>query len=361
MDLMPTPEQDAIRDSVRAFLDKELPMARVRALMDAPADAYDDLWRGAAGLGFFSIGLPEARGGAGYTITEEMVLFEELGRTLAPGPWLGSVLAAHALADLEGGERGALERIVAGELRAALCMDAWGGPLSLRGGRVSGTRSTVLGAGLADAFLIVDDVGVLFVPKHDGVTVAALPSLDATNRVGTVAFRDAPCTVLTGDGRANTGLRRAATVLACADAVGGTARTVELSVEYAKVRHQFGKPIGSFQAVKHRCADMAVRAEVARSATIYATVSVRDDAPDADFQAAVAKVLAANAYLQNSADNVQNHGGMGFTWECDAHLYVKRARAFDATLGSRRAQLDALVAQFRSGAGLDPQSNPASS
>jgi alkylation response protein AidB-like acyl-CoA dehydrogenase len=144
-------------------------------------------------------------------------------------------------------------------------------------------------------------------------------------------------------------MRRAATVLACAEAVGGIARTVEMSVEYAKVRHQFGKPIGSFQAVKHRCADMAVRAEVARSATTYATVSVRDGAADAAFQVAVAKVLAANAYLQNTADNVQNHGGMGFTWECDAHLYVKRARAFDATVGSRRSQLDALVGQFRRG------------
>jgi alkylation response protein AidB-like acyl-CoA dehydrogenase len=347
MDLMPTPEQDAIRDSVRAFLEAELPMARVRALMGAPASAYDDLWRAAAALGFFALGLPEARGGAGYSLTEEMVLFEELGRTLAPGPWLGTVLAAHALADAGDRARAPLARLLAGELRAAACIDAWGGPLAVRGDRVSGTRSTVLGAGLAGAFVVVDDAGVLFVTADEGVAVAPVASLDATNPVGTVTFRDAPCIVLTGDRAAVTALRRAATVLACADAVGGIARTLEMSVEYAKVRHQFGKPIGSFQAVKHRCADMAVRAEVARSATIYATVSARGAVADADFQVAVAKVLCANAYLQNAADNVQNHGGMGFTWECDAHLYVKRARAFDATLGSRHAQLDALVARFR--------------
>jgi alkylation response protein AidB-like acyl-CoA dehydrogenase len=347
MDLMPTPEQDAIRDAVRAFLDAELPMSRVRALMGAPADAYAELWRGAAGLGFFALGLPESRGGAGYALSEEMVLFEELGRTLAPGPWLGTVLAAHALAEAGDGARAPLERLAAGELRAAACIDAWGGPLTVRGERLSGTRDTVLGAGLADAFLIVDAAGVLFVPADGAVDVAAVPSLDATNPVGTVSFRDAPCTVLSRDRGAVERMRRAATVLACADAVGGTARTVEMSVEYAKVRQQFGKPIGSFQAVKHRCADMAVRAEVARSATTYATVSVRDGAADADFQVAVAKVLCANAYLSNAADNVQNHGGMGFTWECDAHLYVKRSRAFDATLGSRHAQLDALVAQFR--------------
>jgi len=345
MDLMPSPEQDAIRDSVRAFLDKELPMPRVRALMDAPEAAYADLWRDAAALGFFALGLPEGVGGAGYAITEEMVLFEELGRTLAPGPWLGTVLAAHALADA--GARAPLERIIAGSLRAAVCIDAWGGALILRNDRISGVRRSVLGAGLADAFLIVDDVGVLFVANDGAVKVDAVPSLDATNPVGTVTLREASCTVLSRDRAAAAGLRRTATVLACADAVGGTARTVDMSVEYAKVRHQFGKPIGSFQAVKHRCADMAVRAEVARSATIYATVSVRDAAADVDFQVAVAKVLCANAYLHNAADNVQNHGGMGFTWECDAHLYVKRARAFDTTLGSRPAQLDALVAQFR--------------
>src|SRR5215468_7416487 len=344
MDLMPTAEQDAIRESVRAFLDKELPMSRVRALMGAPADAYSDLWRGAASLGFFGLGLPERRGGAGYSLTEEMVLCEELGRTVAPGPWLGTILAAHALAEA-GNDGSALGQLLAGELRAAACIDPWGGALRVEGERVTGTRNSVLGAGLADGFLVVDDAAVLFVPAHRAVSVAAVPSLDATNPVGSVTFRDAPCRILSRDRDAAARLRRAAIVLSCADAVGGTARTVEMSVEYAKVRQQFGKPIGSFQAVKHRCADMAVRAEVARSATIYATVAVRDGG-DAQFHASVAKVLCGNAYIQNAADNVQNHGGMGFTWECDAHLYVKRARGFDLTLGPRAVHLDAVVRRF---------------
>lgn len=331
MDLMPTPEQDAIRDSVRAFLDAELPMTRVRALCGAGGDAYAPIWRAAAELGFF----------ADYALTEQLVLFEELGRALAPGPWLGSVLAAQAFA---GATDAAAAAVFGGDTRVALCLDPVGGSLQVRGTRVSGTRAAVLGAGLADAFLVVDDAGVLFVPRDGGVRVEASPSLDATNPAGTVAFADAAATRLAVDPAR---LRRAAVVLACAEAVGGIARTVEMSVEYAKVRHQFGKPIGSFQAVKHRCADMAVRAEVARSATTYAAVSVRDDAADAEFQVAVAKVLCADAYLQNAADNVQNHGGMGFTWECDAHLFVKRSRTFDATIGPRRTQLDALVAQFR--------------
>jgi alkylation response protein AidB-like acyl-CoA dehydrogenase len=331
MDLMPTPDQDAIRDSVRAFLDAELPMSRVRALCGAGGDAYAALWHAAAELGLF----------ADYALTEQMVVFEELGRALAPGPWLGSVLAAPALA---AAAHPAAAAVAAGEMRVALCVDPWGGPLTLRGEHLTGTRTAVLGAGLADAFLVVDDAGALFVPRDAGVAVEAVPSLDATNPVGRVTFREAAAQRLPGDAAT---LRHAAIVLACAEAVGGIARTVEMSVEYAKVRQQFGKPIGSFQAVKHRCADMAVRAEVARSATTYAAVSVRDGAGDADFQVSVAKVLCANAYLQNAADNVQNHGGMGFTWECDAHLFVKRSRAFDATVGPRRARLDALVAQFR--------------
>src|SRR5512143_303319 len=154
MDLMPTAEQDAIRDSVRNFLEAELPMSRVRALLSAPAAAYAELWRGAAALGFFALGLPEALGGAGYALTEEMVLFEELGRALAPGPWLGTVLAAHALARGGAEARKPLAAVVAGELRAAVCIDPWGGPLTIRGDRVSGTRRNVLGAGLAEAFLV---------------------------------------------------------------------------------------------------------------------------------------------------------------------------------------------------------------
>ena len=331
MDLMPTADQDAIRDSVRSFLDAELPMSRVRALCGAAGDAYAPLWGAAAELGLF----------ADYALTEQMVLFEELGRALAPVPWLGSVLAASALA---AAGHASATAVSAGETRVALCLDPLGGALALRGDRLSGSRRAVLGAGLADAFLVVDDAGVLFVPLESGVTVDASASLDATNPVGTVTFKDAAVARLSADPAY---LRRAAIVLACAEAVGGIARTVELSVEYAKVRKQFDKPIGSFQAVKHRCADMAVRAEVSRSATTYTAVSVRDGAADADFQVAVAKVLCANAYLQNAADNVQNHGGMGFTWECDAHLFVKRSRAFDSTIGPRRAQMDALVAQFR--------------
>jgi alkylation response protein AidB-like acyl-CoA dehydrogenase len=350
MDLMPTTDQEAIAASVRAFLEGELPMDRVRRIGEADAAEYDPLWRAAGELGFFGLGLPAERGGAGYALSEEMVLLEELGRALAPGPWLGSLIAAHAL-------RGAADpalvdlcrRVLAGEARVAI-VDGLDRPwaAAVSDGKVSGEQPFVADAAVVDAFLVLDPSGALVVaPGAGGVMVHRRSSMDPTRPVGHVCFADTPCTVLAGGAATAQALRREATALACAEAVGGIQRTVELSVAYAKVRTQFDRPIGSFQAVKHRCADMAVRAESARSATIYAVVSVRDGAPDADFQVAVAKILCANAYLQNAADNVQNHGGMGFTWECDAHLFVKRARSFEVAFGSRTRQLDALVASFR--------------
>jgi len=349
MDLMLSADQEAIQQTVRSFLEAELPMARVRALAGAGPEAWDPIWRAAGELGFFGLGVSDERGGAGYAITEEMVLFEELGRALAPGPWLGSVLAAHALAPQTGAELSAArQRVLAGELRVALVERPGASPLHLAEKRVSGERANVADAFGAGALLILDDAGIVFVPCQPGaVTIEARPSMDPIRPIAHLALRDAPCVVLAQDRETVAAVRREATVLACAEAVGGIQRTVEMSVDYAKVRQQFGKPIGSFQAVKHRCADMAVRAEAARSAMTYAAVSVRDGATDAAFQAAVAKILCANAYLQNAADNVQNHGGMGFTWECDAHLHVRRARSFDLTLGSRHQQLDFIVEHFR--------------
>jgi alkylation response protein AidB-like acyl-CoA dehydrogenase len=371
MDLMQTPEQDAIQQTVRSFLERELPMSRVREIGERGSSAgLAGVWRAAGDLGFFGLGVAESQGGAGYSLTEEMILFEELGRSLAPGPWLGTVIAAHALARSGGGEmEQALGRVLRGELLVGLIerevvsstahpeivegcdlvlRQAQDERNAVRHGTLRGKCETVPDAAGANAFLVLDDARALLVPCDSGaVTVDPRESTDPTRPVARVSFLDAPCLTLAGDPAAVQALRREATALACAEAVGGITRTVEMSVEYAKVRQQFGRPIGSFQAVKHRCADMAVRAEMARSATIYATVAVRDGTDDLDFQTAVAKLLCANAYIDNAADNVQNHGGMGFTWECDAHLYVKRARSFDQTLGSRRLQLDALVRQFR--------------
>jgi len=346
MDLMPSSDQEQIGASVRAFLGAELPMEKVRALADDPA-GIAPTWAAAGELGFFGLGLPVERDGAGYGLAEEMVLFEELGRALAPGPWLGTVIAGHALVGEDDARlRAALGEIVGGRLRVAL-VEGLDRPLAeaLREGKLDGRRAPVADASAAQAFLVVDEGGAAFVAAGaPGVAIDPRASMDPTRPVARLAFAGTPAVRLAADPRR---LLLEATVLSCAEAVGGIQRTVEASVEYAKVRTQFDKPIGSFQAVKHRCADMAARAEAARSATAYATIALRDGAPDAAFQASVAKVLCAQAYVANSADNVQNHGGMGFTWECDAHLFVKRSRSFETALGSRFAHLDRIIEGFR--------------
>ncbi len=353
MDLMPNAEQEAVSASVRDFLKAEMPMEQVRALCGegrpdaATVSSLQNFWADAARVGFFGLGVPEKAGGAGYDLTGEMVLFEELGRALAPGPWLGSVLATWALAQAGTSPEMVARRdaALAGRLRVAL-VEACGDDCLLADneGRLEGEAAMVPDGPLANAFLVLDQSGAFLIDADaDGVKIEPRPSFDITRPIARVSFRRASGLRLMPS---SAELRRRAVVLACAEAVGGVQRTVEMSVDYVRVREQFGRPIGSFQAVKHRCADMAVQAEIARAATIYATIAVRDQAPDCDFHVAVAKALCGSAFIQTSADNVQNHGGIGFTWECDAHLFVKRSRSFEIALGSARHHLDALESHF---------------
>jgi len=346
MDLMQSEDQDAIQETVRSFLSDRLPLDRTRVLAaqfttTEGAGEPAAIWRDAGSLGFFGLGLPQERGGAGFSVTEEMILLQEIGRVLAPGPWLGSVVAAGIAADE--GERAA---IVAGERPCALVAVASGDRFEVSGTEASGSLARVADAGFAQALLVRAGDGWYYVRRGDDWRVEAGRSLDPMRPLASLSFAGAECSEV-ASGAAAERLDDRVTALSCAEAIGGIESTVNMSVEYCKVRTQFGKPIGSFQAVKHRCADMAVRAEVARSATIYAVVSLRDAAADAAHHVAVAKLMCGDAYLKNGADNIQNHGGMGFTWECDAHLYMKRAHSFDLTFGARPAQLDTLVREMR--------------
>ncbi len=339
MDLTLSADQEAVRDAIRQMLAERVPLTHVRTLagqVDAAA------WQEAGALGWFGLGLPEAAGGAGYGLPEEMLLFIELGRGLAPGPWLGTVLAAHALAGAAGLDD-VHAAVLAGTRRVAVVDDAdnaLGG-----GGRLMGSVPGIADAGSAQGLLVLGQHAVRYVAADTrGLTITPGAGIDSTRYLAEVAFASVPVEVVSNDaGR----LRDMATVLVAAEAVGIAERTLELSVAYAKVRQQFGKPIGSFQAIKHRCADMAVRAEVARSAVTYAAVAVRDREPDAACHVHGAKVLAVDAALKNATDNVQNHGGMGYTWEGDAHLYLKRAWLAEHAFGPRTAHLDALAAPWR--------------
>jgi alkylation response protein AidB-like acyl-CoA dehydrogenase len=342
MDLTLGPEQEAVRAAIRGMLADRQPTARVRQVMIADPPVDEVVWREAAALGWFGLALPEATGGAGYDLPEAMLLFQELGRGVIPGPWLGTVLAARALAARPAGHP-ALRGILAGRRRVAVVDDP--DDRLAKGARLEGEAQAVLDAGSTDALLVLGrETSRLVECDARGVGIDAGPSVDPTRRIGTVTFTGVDAAPELGDARR---WRLEGTVLAAAESLGVAERTVEMSVEYGKVRQQFGKPIGTFQAIKHRCADMAVRAEVARSSVTYAAVALAEGEPGVARHVAMAKALASDAALTNATDNIQNHGGMGYTWESDAHLYLKRARLLEHCFGTRTAHLDALAAPWR--------------
>jgi alkylation response protein AidB-like acyl-CoA dehydrogenase len=340
MDLTLGPEQEAVRDAIRGVLADRQPTARVRQVMVADPPVDDALWMEAAELGWFGLSLPEDAGGAGYGLAEAMLLFQEIGRGVVPGPWLGTVLAARALTATSDDRLAAL---LAGRLRVVAIDDPADRLGS--GARLDGAAAAVVDVSCADAFLVLGGTAVRLVERDcSGVAVASAPSIDPTRRIGTVTFAAVESVLLGSDAQRR---RLEAATLTAAEALGVAERSVELSVDYAKVRRQFGKPIGTFQAIKHRCADMAVRAEVARAMVTYAAVALAEGEPDVTRHVAMAKTLAGGAAIANATDNIQNHGGMGYTWESDAHLYLKRARLLEHCFGTRTAHLDALAAPWR--------------
>lgn len=339
MDLMLSGDQEAVRDAIRAVLRERADSALLRAAMDTESGIDESLWRTAAELGWLGLAAPESVGGAGYGLAEAMLLFVELGRSLAPGPWLGAVVAVRGLA---GTDDTAVAEIIAGTRRVVLVDDP---DDSLGHDRLRGVVEQVLDVQLADDALVLGRRAVRRVAlAGTGVRCEATHCMDPTRRLGRIVFEDARGSEHAADAD---DLRRVGAVLSAAEAAGIAERTQEMSVDYAKVREQFGRPIGTFQAIKHRCADMAVRAEVARSAVTYAAVALEEHTADAPLHAHIAKTLATDAAIQNATDNIQNHGGMGYTWESDAHLYLKRARMLEHVFGTRTAHLDAIAAPWR--------------
>jgi len=342
MDLTLGPEQEAVRDAIRGVLADRQSPARVRQVMTQEPAVDEALWREAASLGWFGLALPEDADGAGYGVVEAALLFQEIGRGVIPGPWLGTVLAARALA-ASPGARDRLRDVLDGTLRLAVVDDP--DDRLVRGAGLEGEAHTVLDAGAAHAFLVLGhEAARLIAADAPGVRVHSTPSMDPTRRIGTVTFAGDGGMALAGNAQR---WRLEGATLTAAEALGVAERTLEQSVEYAKVRRQFGKPIGTFQAIKHRCADMAVRAEVARAMVTYAAVALDEGEEGVARHVAMAKALAGSAALANATDNIQNHGGMGYTWDSDAHLYLKRARLLEHCFGTRTAHLDALAAPWR--------------
>lgn len=320
-------------------------MERVRAALGSPEGWARDMWRAfAVELGFSGLAIPEAHGGAGLGVRELALVAEELGATLAPIPWFETaVLSTTLLTACHAGA--ALERIARADCVATL---AWRGAsgrpddygLELRDGRVRGTAHYVPFGHAADLLLVAarDSAGLalaLVEAKAAGVAIERNTSFDLTRPYARVTFSDAPAVIMARDAKAvlERSFAIAATVLA-SEQVGAMARVLEETVAYAKQRVQFGRVIGSFQAMKHRMADMKLELEAARSAADWALAAIEADAPDYLTACSGARAACSEAFLRIASDGVQLLGGIGFTWEHAAHFYFKRARASSTLLNS---------------------------
>ncbi|MGA3044089.1 MAG: acyl-CoA dehydrogenase family protein [Bryobacteraceae bacterium] len=353
-----TETQQVLKNSAREFFSAECPIAEVRRLMET-ATAYDPaLWQKMAHQGWTGIVFDEEYGGLGLGLVEMAVALEEMGRALLPGPYLSTVLLAGVAIDAAGNpaqKRKYLSRIAMGEARATLALletsvdwdpdavqlDAHTTPA---GFALDGRKMFVPDAAVAD-FLVCaarrgPDLGLFIVPRDAaGLTISTLPAIDETRRLYQVAFENVPVAeedfLAVGDS-ARAALDRAlavATVALAAEMVGGMQRVMEIAVEYAKARKQFGKPIGQFQAVQHLCADMLLLTESSRSAAYYAAWALQERAPEAVAAVSIAKAYASDAYREVGNRGIQVQGGMGFTWENHVHLYYKRAKASELMFG----------------------------
>ena len=325
-------DQLALRDAARELLDARSSSERVRKLIDS-SEMYDaDLWREMAEQGWLALDLAEDDGGLGLGFVEVAVLAEEVGRHVAPAPYASTVLARQALAGTPWAER-----LTSGESIGAI---AWGG-------------GVVVDAAIADVLVVVD---LDAVTAYDiaGRRPGAEAAMDLTRPVSRTMSLDDGLRVGDAD-LATVLLDRGATAYA-AELLGAAQRMLEATVEYAKVREQFGRPIGSFQAVKHRCADMLVDVEGMRSAVWYAAWAIDADAEDRSLAASTAKAWASDAGMRVLNSALQVHGGIGFTWEHDLHLYLKRAHLDAMLFGDasyhRERIATLLKARVESGAGV---------
>ncbi|MGC1887843.1 MAG: acyl-CoA dehydrogenase family protein [Stellaceae bacterium] len=364
MDIGFTEEQELLRDSARRFLENECDTRFVRARMAEPAAVTDEFWRKLAEQGWLGIVYPEEEGGSGFGLVDLVVLMEEMGRAVMPGPFLSTVLlggATIAEAAAPAQRRQWLPQIVDGSAKAAL---GWTEPnlrwdaagITLRahetggGFGLSGTKMFVGDAHLADILVVAartrdgstmeDGVSLFLVPKDTpGLTVSVLPTIDETRKLCEVRLDNValPAGALLGELHQGwaplSGVIARATVALAAEMCGGAQQVLDMTVAYAQIRIAFGKPIGSYQGVKHQAADMLVALENAKSLTYYAAWAVDQGLDEAPLAVSMAKAAASDMARKVAGTGIQLHGGIGMTWEHDLQLYFKRAKASEVAFG----------------------------
>jgi alkylation response protein AidB-like acyl-CoA dehydrogenase len=363
-------DQKQLRDQARKFLSEKCPPKAVRIVLDGKADYDRELWKGLAEMGFLGVAIPEEYGGAGAGHLELCVIAEEMGRALAPVPFSSTVyLAAEALllAGSDAQKQRWLPRIASGDAIGTLALfESKGNPsplgikLDAAGGVLNGVKKPVPDGAIAGVLIVAartgssgrdSDISLFLVDvKAGGVEAKPLTNLDPTRGQAELTFNDCKAEPLgaTGEGFGLlTQLLDRAAVLVGFEQLGGADRALEMGRDYALDRIAFGRPIGSFQAIKHMLADMYVSATLARSNCYYGAWALSTNAAELPEAAASARISATQAFQHCAKNNIQVHGGMGFTWEFDCHMYYRRANALALGLGSMSYWEDALIDRLR--------------
>ena len=339
--------QQILKDTSRKFFSGECPLAEVRRLMETETGYNADLWLKLAGQGFTGIICPEDCGGMGLGKVELILLMEEAGYALLPGPFFSTVALAVPTIDAVASpaqKKKYLSRIASGDARSTVAVleesaswDLSNAKLAAAGDKLTGTKLFVTDAAVADFIVVIAQNGVFMVDaKAPGLRIEPMKGMDLTRKVYSVQFSNTPAEKLgsrDGDGDGVINAFALATTALAAEMVGGMQRALEITVAYAKTRKQFGKPIGIYQAVQHQCADMYLQTESSRSAVYYAAWALQENTPDAATAVSIAKMYASDAGRNVGNHGIQVHGGMGFTWENDLHLYYRRAKASETMLG----------------------------
>ena len=348
MDFGLSEEQLLLQQTVDRFLVEECPSTRLHEIFDGDEAVDESLWRGMIGLGLGGLTIPERHGGVGLGLIDLALVSETLGRRAAPGPFLGHALAGVAIA-LGGNEeqRGRwLPAMAAGRCLGTVALAEAGGrwdpahwQARVDGGRVTGAKPWVPCASVADLLVVgVEGGGFALVERTAaGVEIAAVDGVDRTRRLDDVTLESARCEVLERGRDVGARVRDAGLCLVAADAFGGATRCIEMAVDHAKTREQFGVTIGHFQAIKHRLATMSVEVEPSRALFWYAAHAWDAVPADRERAASLAKAHITDRFMQTARDAVEIHGGMGFTWEGDMQIWLKRAMFDRMFLGSPAA------------------------
>jgi alkylation response protein AidB-like acyl-CoA dehydrogenase len=357
-------DQKFLKGEARKFLEGQCPTSRVRKVLDDESVAYDAaLWAAVAGQGWLGAAIPEEHGGLGLGHLELCVIAEELGRAVAPIPFASTVYflaEAVMLAGSEAQKTALLPKIAAGEVIGCVATSEGPGVLTegalkatVAAGKLSGTKIPVTDGDIATHALAIakegGKAGLYIVDLSSGVTRESLKTLDPTKDAAKLTFDGAPAERLGAAGEGFALLEQVmdrAAVLLAFEQVGGADRCLEMAKAYALERYAFGRVIASYQAIKHKLADIYIKNELARSNAYYGAWALNTGAPELPAAAAAARIAASEAMWFASKENIQTHGGIGFTWEMDCHLYYRRSRQLALVAGAPRVWKERLVSQL---------------